>query len=137
MTLLKKYVLYIAFIQAIVATVGSLFSSEILHWAPCTLCWYQRIFMYPLVWIIAVGILRKDKNLPLYALPLSIIGGLIALYQYLLQIGVLPESAAPCQIGVSCLERYTNWFGFITLPFLSLTAFIIISICLYIYQKNK
>ncbi len=80
-----KVLAYFSWFTAAAATAGSLYFSEIAHLPPCVLCWYQRILMYPLVLIIAVGILRKDKSLPFYVLPLSILGGGIAFYQYLLQ----------------------------------------------------
>lgn len=70
---MRKYILYIALIQALVATLGSLFFSEAMKLTPCKLCWLQRIFMYPLVFIITVGIIKKDKALYLYILPLTIV----------------------------------------------------------------
>ncbi|OGG11637.1 2-oxoglutarate dehydrogenase [Candidatus Gottesmanbacteria bacterium RBG_13_45_10] len=133
----KKNVLYIAFAQALVATLGSLYFSEIRHFPPCTLCWYQRITMYPLVTMLAVGIVQKDKNVPLYVLPLSLIGLVIALYQNLLSYGILPEAIAPCQIGVSCTTKYIGWFGFITIPLLSFVAFFVITLCMLIYRKGE
>src|SRR5260221_12168949 len=120
---LKKYVLYVAFIQALTATLGSLYFSEIVHFPPCVLCWYQRICLYPLSIIIAVGIIKKDKNLPFYVLPLSLIGMLISIYHNLLYYNILPESVAPCVSGVSCTTKFIEWFGFITIPFLSFSAF--------------
>lgn len=94
--------------------------------------------MYPLVLIIAVGILRKDKHLPFYVLPLSILGWFVAFYHVLLQKGILPEAIAPCSIGASCLTKYTGYFGFITIPVMSLTAFTVINICIFAYLKiNK
>lgn len=130
-----NFFLYLAWSQSLAAMLGSLYYSEIKHYTPCVLCWYQRIFMYPLVAIIAVGILRKDKNLPYYIFPLSIAGTLIALYHVLLQKGILPEAVAPCSIGASCLTKYTGYFGFITIPVMSLTAFVIINLCLFAYLK--
>lgn len=132
---IKKYILYIAFVQAIAATAGSLFFSEIMKFPPCVLCWYQRIVMYPLVIILAVGIIKKDKLLPLYVLPLSIIGMIIAFYHNLLYYKILPESASPCMLGVSCTTKQLEWFGFITIPFLSLCAFTFITICMYVYYR--
>ncbi len=132
---LANIVLYLAFIQSIAATAGSLFFSEILHYTPCVLCWYQRILMYPLILIIAVGILRKDKKLYQYVLPLSILGFFIALYHILLQNGILPEAVAPCAIGASCAVKYTGYFGFITIPVMSFTAFFVITACMLIYRK--
>jgi disulfide bond formation protein DsbB len=133
--LIQKNIIYLAWLQALAATLGSLYYSEIKNYTPCVLCWYQRIFMYPLVLIIAVGILRKDKGLASYVLPLSIPGMLIALYHVLLQKGILPEAVAPCSIGASCLTKYTGYFGFITIPVMSLTAFVVINLCLFIYLK--
>lgn len=117
----------LAWAQALVATSGSLYFSEVLNWKPCLLCWYQRILMYPLVLVIGIGIIRRDKNLPYYALPLSLVGLFIALYHNLLQWRIIPEAIAPCQVGVPCVSKYAGWFGFVTIPLLSLTAFWIIS----------
>lgn len=133
----KKYVLYIAFFQAFTAMLISLFFSEILKFPPCVLCWYQRIFMYPLVVIFAVGILKKDKLVSFYAWPLIAAGWLIALYHNLLYYNILPEAAAPCINGVSCTTKFIEWFGFITIPFLSLTAFTILGLLMLIYRKRK
>jgi disulfide bond formation protein DsbB len=133
--LLAKNIVYIAWIQSIVATLGSLYYSEIKHYIPCTLCWYQRILMYPLIIIIAVGILRKDKQLYLYVLPMSILGWIIALYHILLQNGILPETVAPCTLGASCSVKYTGYFGFITIPVMSFTAFTVITICMLLLRK--
>lgn len=133
---LGKVALYLALLQSIVATLGSLYFSEVRHFTPCVLCWYQRILMYPLVLIISVGILRKDKNVFAYVLPMSILGSLVALYQVLLQNGVLPQSIAPCTLAASCETKYTGYFGFITIPLMSLTAFTVISLCMLIYRKS-
>lgn len=137
MNFLKKYILYIAFAQAFIATLASLYFSEIRHFPPCTLCWYQRIFMYPLVLIFAVGILKKDKNVNLYAWPLIAVGWLIAFYHNLLYYNILPEAAAPCTAGISCTTRFFAWFGFITIPLLSLTAFTILGGLMLIYRKVR
>lgn len=135
--LLRRNILYIAFLQALVATLGSLYTSEIAQLVPCLLCWYQRILMYPLVLILAVGIYRRDKGLPYYVLPLSVLGFFIALYHYLLQRGVIPESIIPCSLGISCASRLVEWYGFITIPFLSLIAFAVISLCMLFLLKQK
>src|SRR5664279_2395596 len=99
---LLTYIPYTTFILALASLVISLFFSEIMKLPPCTLCWYQRIAMYPIVPITMVGILQKDKKLPLYVLPLSIIGFLLALYHNFLVWGIIPEIAAPCTAGVPC-----------------------------------
>lgn len=131
----KKYILYVALIQALVATLGSLYFSEIAKFPPCVLCWYQRIAMYPLVVVLTVGILRKDKNVPLYVLPLSIIGMAIGIYHNLLYYNILPEAAAPCMMGVSCTTKFIEWGGFVTIPLLSLAAFTVITICMFLYRR--
>ena len=137
MNFLKKNLLYLAFIQALVATMGSLFFSEVMHWTPCVLCWYQRICMYPLIAIFAVGILKKDKQVNFYAWPLIIVGWIIAFYHNLLYYNILPEAAAPCAAGVSCTTKFFAWFGFITIPLLSLTAFTILGGLMLIYRKKN
>ena len=117
---------HLALLVATVATGGSLFFSEALGWIPCVLCWYQRILMYPLVVLIAVGILRRDRRLQLYVLPLSLAGIGVSLYHYLLiKTDWLPPPA--CAVGVPCTVDYLNLFGFINIPFMALTAFVLIS----------
>lgn len=136
MRFFKENVLYIAWFQALIATTGSLFFSEVLKFPPCVLCWYQRIFMYPLVVLIAVGILRKDKAIYHYILPLAGIGWAIAFFHFLLYKGVIPESEAPCQLGISCTTKFIEWFGFVDIPFLSLCSFTVIIVCMLIYKKQ-
>ena len=132
---LRNNVLYFAWLVSLAALLGSLYFSNVRNFPPCVLCWYQRIFMYPLVVIIAVGILRKDKLLHYYVLPLSLVGGLIAIYHNLLYYSILPESMAPCVAGVSCTTKYIGYFGFITIPLLSLAAFFIITMLILIYRR--
>jgi disulfide bond formation protein DsbB len=115
---------YIALLAAWVATCGSLFMSEVLGWPPCILCWYQRILMYPLSILIAVGILRRDRGLHLYVLPLAFLGACVSIYHYAVTKQIIPPPA--CTQGISCVTGWINWFGFINVPFLALIAFIII-----------
>lgn len=117
---------YAGLLIAWVATCGSLFFSEVLGWLPCVLCWYQRILMYPLALILTIGILRRDERLHLYVLPFSLFGACISLYHYLLvKTDWLPPP--PCVAGIPCTVEYLNWLGFINIPFLALTAFLLIS----------
>lgn len=135
MKLKAENFLYIAWLQSVIAMLGSLFFSEIMHFPPCILCWYQRIAMYPLVAILLVGMIKKTKEIAFYVLPLSIIGWLIALYHNLLYFRILPESIQPCIQGVSCTTKFFALFGFITIPLLSLIAFSVINICIIMYLK--
>jgi disulfide bond formation protein DsbB len=132
---IKKYILYIGFFQALAATLGSLIFSEIFHFPPCILCWYQRIAMYPLIVIFAVGILKKDRNFKYYAWPLIAAGWLLAFFHNLLYYNILPESAVPCVAGISCTTKFIEWFGFVTIPLLSLFAFTTLGAVVVIYQK--
>jgi disulfide bond formation protein DsbB len=125
-------------LQAGIAMVGSLFFSEIMKLPPCTLCWYQRIAIYPIVFITALGIIRNDKKLSVYVLSLSIPGLVISLYHNLLYWKIIPESIAPCTFGVSCTTKFFEWFGFISIPFMTLMAFIVITVLAIIsLNKNK
>lgn len=134
--MIKKLAGYLAWVTATVATAGSLYASEVAHLPPCGLCWYQRTMMYPLVFIIAVGIFRRDENLPYYVLPLTVVGGAVALVHNLLYYGVIPQAAIPCQLGISCTTKYIEWFGFITIPLLSLTAFVVITVCMLLVLRT-
>jgi disulfide bond formation protein DsbB len=134
---LRPYGLYIAWAAALAATLGSLYFSEIRGWAPCVLCWYQRIAMYPLVLILGVGIIKEDPNIRNYALPLAAIGAGIAFYHYLLQLGIITEKLAPCAEGISCLTRYETWLGFVTLPLLAFFAFVAVIVGTLIYKKGN
>jgi len=126
---------YAAWVVALVATVGSLFFSEVMLLPPCVLCWYQRIAMYPLVLILGVGIILGDRRVKFYALPVSLAGLVVAVYHNLLYYGILPESIAPCTQGISCTSVQLEWLGFITIPLMSLTAFVLITLSLLFYRS--
>lgn len=134
---LMEYGNYIAWTIALFAMVGSLIFSEVLGYPPCTLCWYQRICLYPLVFIIGTGILRRDPNMPYYALPLAVLGTVVGLYHNLLYYGIIPKTISPCSAGVSCTTKFINWFGFVDIPLLSLVALIIITAILVINLKRN
>jgi len=125
--LLERYGHHLALVTAWIATLGSLYFSEVAGFEPCRLCWYQRILMYPLTVLILVGLLRRDRDLPYYVLPLSVAGILLSSYHYLVQNGIFDTSVA-CVRGVPCSARYINWSGFVTIPLLALTAFLIITL---------
>ncbi len=116
-------ILFVCWLLATAATLGSLFFSEVMDLPPCSLCWYQRIFMFPLPILLLMGLFPLDAKVVRYALPLALAGWAIAAYHTLLQLGVIPESAAPCSQGVSCSSAYLELFGFVSIPALSLLAF--------------
>jgi disulfide bond formation protein DsbB len=118
-----RFGLYMSLVAAWVATCGSLFMSEALGWIPCLWCWYQRIFMYPIAIILAVGLLRKDRNVAVYSLVLSVIGIFASTYHILLQKVPFISRFETCVIGVPCSADYLNWFGFVTIPMLAWVAF--------------
>ena len=111
---------------AAVATAGSLYFSEIVGFVPCSLCWYQRIAMYPLVLILGMGALRGEAVVWRYALPLSGVGLAIAMYHVIIQWQPAADVGA-CTTGVPCTGRYVAVFGFVSIPSMSLAAFILIA----------
>lgn len=115
----------LAWLVAVVATLGSLYFSEVAHFEPCRLCWYQRIAMYPLTVILGVGALRGDRSVVRYALPLALIGAPISLYHYAIEWFPALESGA-CDPRNPCSLVWFREFGFITLPFMAGTAFALI-----------
>ncbi|OLN23196.1 disulfide bond formation protein B [Domibacillus antri] len=134
---IQKYALYAAWVVSVTAVLGSLYFSQIKGLVPCELCWIQRIFMYPLAIILGIAAFYNDVHLKKYVLPLSLIGGAVSFYHYLVQ--KVPGFAAvkPCVQGVPCNVQYINWFGFVTIPFLALTAFTLISIfMIFLFLKT-
>ena len=123
----KKFAMPLSFVAALLATLGSLFYSEVAGYEPCKLCWYQRIFMYPLVFLFATAWFAKEKSVFLFSAMLSGIGGLIAGYHYLVQIGV--ASATSCGVvgySVSCAQKFVMQFGYITIPMMAFSAFVFV-----------
>lgn len=129
--------LYLAWLNVTVAIAGSMFFSEILKFPPCTLCWYQRMCMFPLVIILGIGIYKNLKQSIVFAAPFAGIGWLISVYHNLLYYKVIQPSIIPCSSGVSCTEKQLEVFGFITIPLLSLIAFTITSILLFAYYRTE
>jgi disulfide bond formation protein DsbB len=129
--------LLLAWIAAIIATLGSLYFSEVRHFIPCTLCWYQRIFMYPLAIILGIAIYRNDNSIYRYVLPLSIIGMVISGYHTVLQKIPYLQQFEMCTTGVPCSKDYLNWLGFITIPLMAFIAFTVITICLVVLAQSK
>jgi disulfide bond formation protein DsbB len=129
-------IIFTCWIIASVSTLGSLFFSEIMDFPPCALCWYQRVFMFPLVLIFLVGLFPFDRNAIKYAFPVAIAGWGVAFYHFLLYSGYIPESIQPCSQGVSCSETYLDLFGFLTIPLLSLISFSTMIVLLIILKRR-
>jgi disulfide bond formation protein DsbB len=130
------YILFVCWLTVSVSTLGSLFFSEILEYPPCVLCWYQRIFMFPLVFILLAGLFPFDRTIFRYAFPLALAGWVTALYHTLLYSGFISDSMQPCSQGVSCTETYIDFLGFITIPLLSLISFsLIIGMLLFLRRR--
>jgi len=119
------------FVVATLATLGSLYFSEVAHFEPCRLCWYQRIAMYPLVVILGIAALRRDPRVRRYAIPLAFIGALIATYHYALEWLPWLDTGA-CSATTPCTVVWFRELGFISLPYLALSAFLLILTLLWL-----
>jgi len=118
------------------ATLGSLFFSEVMELPPCSMCWYQRLFMFPLPIVIGAGLFPFDPKAVRYALPPAITGCAVAIYHTLLQQGIISESAAPCRQGVPCAEARIALLGFLASPMLSLLAFSTATVLLILAHRS-
>lgn len=121
---------FTAWLIATSSALGALFLGEVMGLTPCVLCWYQRIFMFPLVLVLAAGLFPFDPKVVRYAIPLALAGFAVAVFHLLLTAGVIPENMTPCVQGVPCAKVQIEWFGFITIPLLSATSFFTINLLL-------
>lgn len=127
--------LRLASLVSVVATIGSLYFSEVRHFTPCVLCWYQRIGMYPLAVMLPIAAFRNDRAVGRYALPLSVIGGAVSIYHYQLERFPDQESIS-CSSEVPCTTIWFEQFGYITLPMLALSAFALIATLIWIGGRH-
>lgn len=133
---LNKKALFLAFLVSLSGVVGSLYYSEFIGFEPCKLCWYQRVFLYPQAILLAIGLIKKHPHVANYSILFSICGALIAGYQSLLQLGLTPN--LPCSAsGVSCSQIFVMQYGFVTIPIMALTAFLLIIVLLLIAKSHK
>ncbi|MFB6212388.1 MAG: disulfide bond formation protein B [Candidatus Magasanikbacteria bacterium] len=124
---LKKNSIFYSLLVVLIAMLGSLFYSEVIGYEPCKLCWVQRIFIYPQVFLLAIALWRREKNIFNYLIPFSGLGLLISGYHYLLQIGLLPQP--PCStvgFSVSCSQNFFMYFGYITIPMMAMVVFVLV-----------
>lgn len=133
---LRPLVLWLAFAVALVSTLGSLYLSEVARFIPCTLCWYQRIAMYPLVVLLGLAAIRGDVAVRRYAVPLAGIGALIAAYHVAVQrLPGLPSGT--CSLDVPCSAIYVERFGFVTIPVMALIGFVAIFVTLTVLASKE
>lgn len=93
--------------------------------------------MYPLVSILAIAIVTRDRHAHRYSLPLAVLGMIVAIYHNLLYYHVIPDSLKPCTEGVSCTSKQIEWLGFITIPLLSLAGFGLIIFFTYLHKRSS
>lgn len=135
-----EYALMAAWLLALVATVGALYSSEFLKMPVCVLCWYQRVCIFPLAIQLGIAAFRNDYRIGIYTLPLAILGAIVAIYQYLIQMIPALAPFTPCRAdinGVSCETIDWQLFGFITFPLLSFITCALITILLIISYARR
>lgn len=132
-----KNILSLLFVTSLGALVGSLAYSNIVGFPPCELCWIQRIFIYPQALISFIAIVKKDKSVVDYLFPMSILGALVAFYHSLVHWGLNPGGLGCVAVGGECAKIYVSEYGYITIPFMSLTSFIYLLALISIYYLAK
>ena len=133
----RESALGLAWIVALVATLGSLYLSEVAHYEPCTLCWLQRVAMYPLVVILGIGAIRSERAVRWYALPLAGIGAALAVYHALLQRVPGLQGATSCSAQAPCNVMWVREFGFVSIPVMALGAFLLIAVLLCVASLDR
>ncbi len=128
--------IYISWLIAIVSIIGALFFSSVMDLAPCFLCWYQRVFIFPLGIVLAVGFLKNDNMVFWYSFPLALIGWGISVYHNFLYYHLIAQSIIPCSGGVSCTENQFELFGFISIPLMALLSLTSILVLLILFVKK-
>lgn len=126
--------LLLAAAVAVVATAGSLYYSQVAHFTPCELCWFQRICMYPLALLLAIAALRRDRAVVVYALPLAAIGAAISMYHYQLQR--YPDQGGFCSLGAACTVKEVEQWRFVTIPFMAGSAFLLVLALLVVARRD-
>ena len=129
--------LLLACLIATTATLGALFIGEVMLMTPCTLCWYQRIFMFPIAIILGIACFTDDRQGAVYALALALGGLAMAGYHTLLVAGLIPKSWVPCSAGVSCADQKLEILNGVQIPWLSLAAFMALAFLLVAYLRKS
>jgi disulfide bond formation protein DsbB len=133
---IRANALWFAFAVATVTMLGSLYLSEIAHFVPCSLCWYQRICMYPLSVALLIAAIRRDRGIWVYILAPAFIGTGFAIYHTQLQ--AFPKQTGPfCKLTEPCNIRYVWEFGFVSIPFMALAAFTFIITMMFVVRSDR
>ena len=129
--------LLMAWLVATTATLGALFIGDVMGMTPCVLCWYQRIFMFPIAIILGIACFTDDRRGAIYALALALGGLAMAGYHTLLVAGLIPKAWVPCSAGVSCADQKLEILNGVQIPWLSLAAFLALVILLVVYLRKS
>ncbi len=129
--------LFVGWLLAVVSMAGSLFLSDVMDYAPCVLCWYQRIPMYALALILGIALWKQDVHVVKYAQPLALVGVALAAFHCLLYLGYIPKGIQPCSQDVPCSEVKLQIWGFLTIPLMSLVAFLAIVVVLFLLNRRS
>lgn len=129
--------LLLAWLVATTATLGALFIGEVMGMTPCVLCWYQRIFMFPIAIVLGIACFTDDSRGAVYALALALGGLAMAGYHTLLVAGLIPKAWVPCSAGVSCADQKLEILNGVQIPWLSLAAFLALTILLVVYLRKS
>ncbi|GLS13410.1 MAG: disulfide bond formation protein B [Hydrogenophaga sp.] len=129
--------LLMAWLVATTATLGALFIGEVMGMTPCVLCWYQRIFMFPIAIVLGIACFNDDRRGAVYALALALGGLAMAGYHTLLVAGLIPKAWVPCSAGVSCADQKLEILNGVQIPWLSLAAFLALVILLVVYLRKS
>jgi disulfide bond formation protein DsbB len=125
-----------AAVVAAVAMAGSLYFSEVAHFPPCLLCWYQRIAMYPLVPLLGLAAVRREVGVSLYGIVIAALGAPISIYHVLVERGIVQESAA-CDPTNPCSLKWVEELGYLTIPTMALSAFLLIITLLAVSRAGE
>ena len=127
----------LAWLVATAATLGALFLGEVMGMTPCVLCWYQRIFMFPIAIVLGIACFTDDRRGAVYGLALALGGLVIAGYHTLLVAGLIPKTWVPCSAGVSCTDQKLEILNSVQIPWLSLAAFSALAFLLAVYLRKS
>lgn len=127
---------WLAWLVAMACMVGSLIYSEVFGFEPCLFCWYQRIAMYPLAFVLLVGAVRRDRAVAAYGLPLSIVGLGISIWHVLVQNVAALQGAGACDPDNPCSAKYVDLFGFVSIPVMAAAGFLLITVLLAFFSTE-